>query len=150
MKRAFVLVAVVIGLVYLLAPIPAPHQNGAYNTFTRLAYCRTRSACLHEIAHALDQHAGWISQEPEFVEAVKAYLYYGLHYDVQPLAAGIVELTYRNVTPRIRNAEIYAYVFVEMDGDIDSIPDDLRCFYNVEQAERLMSKLDNSRIYVLR
>lgn len=128
----------------LLAPIPTKYQDGTYNTVSHLAYCKTHGICLHEIGHALDQQAGWVSQTPGFHRALQMYLYTEFRKPVlNKLPADILEITYRGGDGSYSiKMEIYAYLFQWSDGKPENMPEGLRRFYDWKTAEHLLSILN--------
>lgn len=131
-------------LVLFLLPFPVDNQDGAYNIISRLAWCRTRAACLHEIGHALDQRANWVSQSPEFYQTLQMYLFVEIYQQgVTELPAAILEITYRGnggSTPIKR--ELYAYLFEQSDGCSNKMPESLRGFFDWETARTYLSMLN--------
>lgn len=142
MKRIWI---AIISLIALLVMVPVPHQGqaGAYNTVSHLAYCSTRGACLHEIGHALDQSAGWISQSPAFHTALQMYLYTELRKPIlTELPADILEVTYRGDDDgRTVRMELYAFLFQQAGGQPERMPAALRSFYNWPLAEQFIKTL---------
>lgn len=117
-------------LTFLLLPLPKPGEHGAYNTWSRLAWCDNRSDCLHEIAHGLDQRAGWVSQSPEFSEAVQMYVIAGIQAQeelpVYILAMTLTAPDGQEPTKR----ELYANLYRMADGKAENMPEGLRGFYD--------------------
>ena len=148
--RYVTVVLFVLVLIAVCAPIPTAHQYGTYNTVSHLAWCKTYDYCLHEIGHALDQQAGWISQSAEFYRALQMYLYIELRQpQLDALPANILELTYRggDGTYSIK-LEIYAYLFQWAQGKPEYIPEALRGFYDWDDARRMISNInDTQHIY---
>lgn len=139
-------------LFFWLAPLPTHGQAGTYNTTSRLFYCETPAICLHELAHALDQRAGWVSQTPEFYKAVQLYLFVELRKPVlQQMPADILELTYRpNDSNRPIKMELYAYLFQWAQGKPERMPESLRGFYDWQMAQDYMTKLrEDQHLYWL-
>ena len=134
-------------LIGFLAPLPVDNQDGAYNVTSRLAWCRTDAACIHEVAHALDQQAGWVSSSDEFYKALQMYLYAEIYSKgITELPASILEITYRGEGGNAKR-EIYAFIFQYANGNPDNVPESLRGFYDWQKAGKLLLKLDDSKIY---
>ena len=140
-------------MMLFLFPFPMDGQHGAYNLTSRLAWCDTRAACVHEVGHALDQRGEWISASPEFYKALQMYLYAEIYTKgVTEPAASILEITYRGDggSESIKR-EIYAFLFQSTDGDPDKIPESLRGFYDWQQADEYLDRLkDNQKVYWLK
>ncbi len=140
--------AVVCLVLVLASPFPTDGEDGSYNSFSRLAYCRTETACLHEVGHALDQRAGWISQSAEFEEALKLYLVVELRrspIDALPLC--ILEMTYRSDDAGAKR-EIYAYLYQQSLGQPAGVPESLRGFYDWQAAQQLLDRVTpDQRLY---
>ena len=134
-------------LIGFLAPLPVDNQDGAYNVTSRLAWCRTDAACIHEVAHALDQQAGWVSSSDEFYKALQMYLYAEIYSKgITELPASILEITYRGEGGNAKR-EIYAFIFQYANGNPNNVPESLRVFYDWQKAGELLLKLDDSEIY---
>lgn len=148
-----VLFVLVMFALLCLAPIPKPGQQGTYNTASRLAFCKTHDTCLHEIAHALDQQAGWVSQSPEFKIALQMYLFLELRNPVlQQAPADILELTYYSSDHQMRyiKMELYAYFFEHAKGNAENMPEVFRAFYDWDAASQLIARLqDDQKLYWL-
>lgn len=146
MKRWIVSILVLLVLLSLV-PLPVDKQDGAYNLTSRLAWCRTRPACVHEIGHALDQRAGWVSQSPEFYKALQMFLYVEIYQKgITELPAGILEITYRgNGTSGPIKQELYAYLFQVSEGDPEKMPASLRGFYDWQAAKEYLTILNNDQ-----
>ncbi len=149
----FVVSILVVVSIWILLPIPVRGKKGAFNTVSGLAYCAEHWACMHEIGHALDQRAGWISQSPEFYKAVQMYLIVELKKEtVTELPVCILELALRGkdgTDPTKK--ELYAYLFQYADGNPDRIPEGLRDFYDWRLAREWISRLsDEQTLYVFR
>lgn len=153
MKNRLLLSFAAVLIIGMLVPITAPGDQGAYNTLSGLAYCQTRTACLHEIGHALDRDAGWVSQSPEWYQAVQMYLLVELRKErLTELPVNILEITYRDRDgAEPVKMELYAYLFQQADGDPGHMPESLRGFYDWDLAESYMSRLnDHQMIYFLK
>lgn len=151
MKPIWILIALVI-MFALLAPVPTAQQHGTYNTVSHLAYCDDHNVCLHEIGHALDQQAGWISQSPEFQRALQMYLYVEMRKPkLTAMPAYILELTYRSGEGMDSvKMEIYAYLFQWSAGNPERMPEVMRSFYDWQTAQRLIHLLlPDQKIYWL-
>lgn len=120
MKKIFFLLVVFVFLI----PFPSPWWSGMYNKVTGLYICETESACIHEIAHKLDDEAGWISHSDEFYQTVLLYL---------PNAKkGFLN---KNME------ELYAGIFERAQGDLEAMPEPFRHFYDFDRAHELMKEL---------
>lgn len=120
-------------LIVFLLPIPVRGERGAFNTWSGLYWCADERACLHEIGHALDKQAGWISQSPEYARALQMYVLTGAGTDDRV----IVLLAYAFDPPDGKEPtkkELYAILFEMADGKIENMPIGLRQFYNWELA----------------
>lgn len=149
MKKPLLLIAVLI-MILTMIPFPIEGRDGSFNMISRLTFCRTSIACLHEIGHALDQKAGWVSQSPGFSKALQMYLFVELRKNtLSILPVGIIEITYRG---RRKSGsikmELYAYLFQWSEGKPDRMPESLRPFFDWELAARFISMLtDDRKIY---
>lgn len=147
MKRTVGGLCLALLIITFLVPLPVDNQDGAYNLTSRLAWCRTRAACLHEIGHALDQQAGWVSQSTEFYKALQMYLFAEIYMQgVTELPAGILEVTYRGdgASGPIKR-ELYAYLFQVADGDPERMPEGLRGFYDWQMAQQFINQLSEDQ-----
>ena len=147
MKRTVGGFCLVLLVITFLVPLPVDNQDGAYNLTSRLAWCRTRAACVHEIGHALDQKAGWVSQSPEFYKAMQMYLYVEIYQKgITELPAGILEITYRgNGASGPIKRELYAYLFQMAEGNPERMPESLRGFYDWQLAQHYMAELSEDQ-----
>lgn len=138
-----ILCAALLAAIFL--PIPTAAQDGSYNPVSHLAYCRTQDICLHEIAHALDQQAGWVSQSPEFQHAFQMYLLTELHKPkLSQMPVELLNITYRGGDGSYSiKLELYAYLFQWSHGDPNRMPESLVPFYDWELAAYYMKKLDS-------
>lgn len=144
---------IIVCLVLFLLPFPVDGQDGAYNLTSRLAWCRTQGACLHEVGHALDQRGEWISGTDEFYKALQMYLYAEIYTKgITELPAGVLEITYRGEgASRPIKREIYAYLFQYAEGKKENMPESLRGFYDWDAAEKYLSELNQDQfIYWLK
>ncbi len=150
MKRIVGGLCLALLVITFLVPLPVDNQDGAYNLTSRLAWCRTRLACLHEIGHALDQQAGWVSQSPEFYKALQMYLFAEIYMrGVTELPAGILEVTYRgNGASGPIKRELYAYLFQMAEGNPERMPESLRYFFDWQLAQQYVDGLkDDQQLY---
>jgi len=134
-------------------PFPVDGQDGAYNLTSRLAWCQTRVACLHEVGHALDRRGEWVSASDDFYKALQMYLYAEIYTKgITELPAGILEITYRGDGSSVPiKREIYAYLFEYAQGNPDNMPESLRRFYDWQAADKYLLKLDDNQfIYWLK
>lgn len=120
MIRIFVLIIFFV----LFVPIPVPMTDGTYNRISGWYVCETESACYHEIAHKLDDEAGWISHSIGFHDAIESYI-------------GDVERGFLS-----RNMEeIYAGIFAKSNANPENMPELLRPYYDWERAAELIEKV---------
>jgi hypothetical protein len=142
MKRIWLPFSILV-LVLFLLPFPQDHQDGAYNLTSHLAWCRTRAACLHEIGHALDQQAGWVSQSFEFHNTLQMYLFVEIYQQgITQLPADILEITYRGTgSSGPIKRELYAYLFQYAQGDPAHMPEAFRKFYDWDLARDYLQHL---------
>lgn len=147
MKRLVITICLLLILATFLLPLPENNQDGAYNLTSRLAWCRTQAACIHEIGHALDQQAGWVSQSPEFHKALQMYLFAEIYMQgITELPAGILEVTYRgNGSSGPIKRELYAYLFQMAEGNPERMPESLRCFFDWQLAQHYMAELSEDQ-----
>lgn len=140
-KNNCLVIFLVIAFIAALLPIPRTGQHGAYNSFSGLFWCDTRSACLHEIGHAIDQQAGWISDSGSFRKAVEVYVLAGQ----DGISIRMVDklLTTRQIPSR----ELYASLFDWAGGKTENMPECFRQFYNWQEGERLIFMLDHRNFY---
>lgn len=134
-----------LAVLFVLFPVVKPGEYGAYNTFSGLAYCSNQWACLHEIGHALDRDAGWISQSPEFVDALRLYIL----TDKSELTIYVLSVLLQD-DDKPAKKEVYAYLFQQANGQAENMPEIFRKFYNWELARKYMDKLNGGRLYLLR
>lgn len=120
MKKIFFLLVVFVFLI----PFPSPWWSGMYNKVTGLYVCETEAACIHEIAHKLDDEAGWISHSDEFYQTALLYL--------PDAKRGFLN---KNIE------ELYAEIFEHARGDSEVIPEPFRKFYDFDRAHELMQEL---------
>lgn len=132
MKKTVILAAVML----MLLPLPKFGESGAFNTLSGLYWCADERACLHEVGHALDKHAGWISQSPEFANALQMYILTGAGNDDNV----IILLAYAFNPPDGKEPtkkELYAILFEMADGKEENMPIGLRGFYDWDYAEQI-------------
>jgi hypothetical protein len=136
----------------ILWPFTADGEHGAFNTISGLVWCETRSDCVHEMGHALDQKAGWISGSPEFGRAVELYLVVELQKnEAAELPVLILNFTYRGSDPQgLMKQELYAYLFQRADGQPEGMPADFVRFYDWTEAARLLLLIDRGPLLFTR
>lgn len=123
-KALEVILSGILALVFLPISIIPGQNNGMYNTVTRLYWCKTDSACLHEYAHWLDQEELWVSETEAFQEAFLAWTSEASNY------ANAVELDELGLRASLLVGkpwkEVYAEVYVLAGGNL---PANMRPFY---------------------
>lgn len=147
-RRIFIIIVLVAVLVAVLIPIPSPEKKGAYNTISGLIWCTSELSCIHEVAHKLDDEAGWISHENEFSLAVAAFVWHEIaNYDPpHPFVYRIMRFpgVFLN-TPSVftdDNAELYASIFEWSEGKKESMPEIFHRFYDFDRAQELMKRYE--------
>lgn len=135
MKYVIWLLTALVCLALIGLPIPFPGDDGAYNVFSRLYWCRTPRACIHERGHALDQALGWPSRSEEYLYAVQVYMVAEIRGGTpSPTAHLIMTHWCSSYRPWVDpNAELYADVYMAADGQVEQIPASLRPFYGVQR-----------------
>lgn len=123
------LACVFVGSLFLV-PIPVRGEHGAYNSWSRIAWCDNDHSCLHEIGHGLDQQAGWVSQSPEFAEAVRLYIVAGI-LGQEELPVYMLAMTYTAPDGQEpTKKELYANLYMLADGKAENMPEGLRKFFD--------------------
>lgn len=139
MRKHYALFAIPLLLAVLL-PVP-PRDGSIYNGISGAMFCNSAGACLHEIAHMIDDEAGYPSRSPEFGGALMVHLAFAFGYQMDDTAKLILAqdgvLTYNAdyslggvemwSSPQ---AELYANIYEMHGGDVAKIPDALRPFYS--------------------
>jgi|FLOH01.1.fsa_nt_gi hypothetical protein len=105
-------------------PLPMRSNRAVYNTWSNSIYC-TEGYCIHEIAHALDDEAGWISSSDDFKNTANEM---------------DLDLWRWREFPAWSYKETYAELFVMAEGRKELMPERLQNFYDWELADRLMEK----------
>lgn len=131
----------------LLFPFPKTGERGAFNVWSGLAWCRDYSACLHEAGHALDKRAGWISQSPDFAEALQMYILTGAREDDRVIVILAVAL-YPQDGKEPTKKELYAALFEMAEGRQENMPMGLRGFYDWQQAQEYVKMIDGKGLYL--
>ena len=121
MKKYFIAVYLSLFAYVLLVPFHTPWTEGMYNKVTNRFVCTTESWCIHEIAHQLDDEAGWMSHTFEYYETISSF-----HPNVEK---GFLN---KNME------EIYAIMFQMSEGNPDKMPEPFRRFYDWERADELL------------
>jgi len=130
-------------LVMLLVFLPNPGRSGSYNSYSNLAYCEDRLVCLHELAHAMDHDANWISQTPEFEWAV------GLYLQTAPYDTLYLQIVHTLATTKQNQAkEVYAWFFAYADGNVDYIPRVLQPYYDQKTATIYSYQIDRGVMWL--
>lgn len=138
MKNIVYLYAAILVSAWLLLPIPKIGEHGATNIITGLSWCDEDWACRHEIGHKLDRRAGWISQSPEFSDAVMMYVLSHARVD-EELPVYILAMTYSPKDGQEpTKAELYAFIYEYSNGDPLRLPVGLRPFFDWDYGRELM------------
>lgn len=149
MKYMMVVLLAGLSLALFFLPLTEAGERGAYNVWSGLAWCENYSACLHEVAHALDKEAGWISQTPAFADALQMYFLTDAGNDdkvILLLAVALQPPDGRKPTKK----ELYAWLFELSNGEKMNMPVGLRDFYDWRLAERFVSMIDGGGLYLWR
>jgi hypothetical protein len=107
-------------------------------------YCKSPTFCTHEQGHALDTRLGNPSQSDAFNTAVIDYANHALLNNNRNAIVDTI-IAFPGVTLPMSNngfatlvqggwggfSELYATIYQMVDGDIESIPDELQRFYEV-------------------
>ncbi|MBI5964946.1 MAG: hypothetical protein HY863_15815 [Chloroflexi bacterium] len=145
MKRLSLILATAIFMMWLLLPVPLRHEKGLFNKISGVIWCTSETSCLHEIGHALDWRAGWISHSAEFGGAVQVYVmaeFESRH--PSDLAAQIVLMPGALVWSgyaRDAQAEIYASIFEISEGQEEKMPEIFHKFYDWQRAQVMIEKM---------
>jgi len=143
MKKIPAFILLLMFFIFLSIPFPNQSDGGGFNSISGLWWCRTDSACIHEIAHRLDWEAGWISNKHEFKEAVITYVLVEAQ-NGHPSRIATNIMAFRGVYDynpfRITSAELYAYIFEWSGGKEENMPEIFRKFYDWNRALELMKK----------
>lgn len=133
-KVVFTILALVVVL-YTFLPIPIGNQRGVYNTITGLYWCSDTYSCNHELGHKMDAQLGWISQTPEFENALNELVLKDFAKGkLTPFSYLIVRkmITYENGFHQLitnEQSEIYADIYALSDASREKMPDSLEPFY---------------------
>lgn len=128
MKRVLILLVLFSAAwaVYWSVPIPRPGDNGFY-TWNGTIWCTTRPTCIHEVGHALDDRAGWISNSPAFIAAMERYT--------------TMRTRFANGEPDpVALKELYAYLYQGAKGEKRNMPIPFQKFYNWKLGHELMKE----------
>ena len=137
-----------ISVILFIAQVAAaftPIQPG-YNPFTHAVTCTARENCLHEVGHAADQRAGWISRTENWKLAVDTYRYMTWKYpetrsalsEKIHLFPGFGTMMVEDRNPLNSSffggwggyTELYASLVQWSDGQADKCPQEFRQFYD--------------------
>lgn len=130
----------VLGVLYMLLPIPITNQQGAYNTITKLYWCSDAYSCLHERVHQMDDQLGWISHSPEWENALNKYVVQMYKENtLTPQALLIIKrvIDYPSTYQQFitdEKAELYADIYALSNGNRDEMPDILEPYYLWDDA----------------
>ena len=130
-------------LIFLLFATLYENSIGGFE-YHGFIYCKSPTACTHELGHALDTRLGNPSKSDEFHKAVIDYANTSLLANnrnaiVDTIIAfpGVtLPMSMSGLASRVQGGwggfnELYATIYQMVDGDIDSIPDELQIFYEV-------------------
>lgn len=135
---------IVVAFIAVILPLPGPGQYGAYNSVSGWVYCSTHDSCLHEIGHALDQQAGWVSDTAAFRQAVQVHILTAQ----DEFSIRIVEKLL--TTSQVANRELYASMFAWSGGQRENMPDIFHEFYDWPVGECILEKLNGNHFYTTR
>lgn len=114
--------SIFIAIIILVVLYPFPEITGVYIKVSGLIWCKNKNACIHEIAHKIDDENGWVSHTNQFKETVE--LYAGYEIDRGFLNKNL--------------EEIYADIFENSGGVSENMPELLRPYYDWDRAKELM------------
>ncbi len=113
-----------------------------HNPALGITYCAVEEDCRHEVGHLMDQDLGTVSESKEFGEATLGYVMYSIKYNdyLDPISVIILgnpgTFTYSKKYKPFQSqagsspqAELYAKLYAQVDGDISQLPEILRPFY---------------------
>lgn len=135
---------------WFLSTLPLPQKGllGRYSHTTGWIWCTTRSSCIHEVGHKLDQRAGWISHSDDYIYAIEIYML--VQTGNSPDGSWDPELNepmhvfsafFNRSTPNYVNLEeLYASMLAEAGGKPDNMPPIFRPFYDWNAADRYVSQ----------
>lgn len=113
-----------------------------HNPQLGITYCAVEEDCRHEVGHLMDHNLGDISKTKEFGMATLAYSMYQIKY-IEYLDVFAIHIlgnpgtfTYTDKYKPFQSqagsspqAELYAKLYAQVDGDISQLPEILRPFY---------------------
>jgi hypothetical protein len=130
-------------LIFLLFATLYENSIGGFE-YHGFVYCKSHTFCAHEQGHALDTQLGNPSQSDVFHKAVIDYANTALLANNRNAIVDTI-IAFPGVTLPMSMSglatlvqggwggysELYATIYQMVDGDIDSIPDELQIFYEV-------------------
>ena len=131
-----------------LAPISLS-ANGAYNKISKTIWCSTKTACIHEVAHYLDDKNDYPSKTWQFSLALRMYINDELRSDAaSQIALDIYKYQFQhhagiqNLYMSYPMGELYAEIFEMTKGKEELMPEQLKKFYNWELAKTLLKEYE--------
>jgi hypothetical protein len=138
-KLRAVVVAALASLVLSAHTAPPPGSTGYY--WLGQIWCTDRASCMHEVAHKLDDEAGWISGTPGYIAMLELYMAVGTHAAPEPFYVFTMFFLRDDLGPDPELLrEIYATMFEQADGRSDRMPEIFRPFYDWTRADVLIEE----------
>ena len=127
-----------------------PSGGSSYNLWTSTVTCDNRGDCLHEMAHMMDDDAGWISESDEYKMAVATYRSVAWSCEECRDEFSDLVMFFPGVGGPLQEEkdffsrgywhggwggyrELYAVMYAEAGGDVERMPELFRPFYEIDE-----------------
>jgi len=138
-------------LIFLLFATLYENSIGGFE-YHGFIYCKSPTACMHEQGHALDTRLGNPSKSDAFKQAVIDYANTSIFANNRNEIVDTI-IAFPGVTLPMSNngfatlvqggwggyTELYATIYQMVDGDINSIPQELQRFYEVRSWQNFQT-----------
>jgi len=148
---------ILVSLSVLLGSYLELAERGFYDPTFNLLICHSRDVCLHEIGHAVDDQAGWVSDGAEYREVLFHYILEDLvvYEEINPWTVKILFFPgFFSPYKKEGNIaafgywnegwggakELYADMLVWCDGDRNKMPVEFARFYDWELVAKLIER----------